>query len=231
MAADIRVMGQAYTDVLTIEQRDALHIACSVLTDNFFGDIIDLGAQDAEFADTDMGSYLPQRYLPFYSLGFAKQFLVTFTTVCWKLAQPGRLMLSSLAEELALVVLLEEANEQLDSMQEDIHVIELAEAEESPKALLEEEGEDNSEEDGPFYVYWPFVESVLEDVDVMMLYDDQFDGIDQTELAEQMGLPSLSLEKWFVPFAERIDTEYGVVHPYVLDDERVKKVLAHEEGE
>jgi hypothetical protein len=53
-------------------------------------------------------------YLPFYALGFAREWLVTFTAACWKLVQPQRLKMISLANEFAFVVLLVETHERVD---------------------------------------------------------------------------------------------------------------------
>jgi len=53
----------------------------------------------------------------------------------------------------------------------------------------------------------------FEDADVAILFDNRYDGLDETEVAQMLGLSSLAIADWFLPFS---DAPSRVVHPYVL---------------
>lgn len=57
---------------------------------------------------------LPELYRPLYTLVFLKQFLACVLTVAWKLCAPRRYRLASVAEELALHIIIESAKADLD---------------------------------------------------------------------------------------------------------------------
>ena len=59
-----------------------------------------------------------------------------------------------------------------------------------------------------------FIDRYFEDTDVAFLFDDRYDGLDETEVAKMLGLSSLVFADWFLPFS---DAPSRVVHPYVLE--------------
>jgi hypothetical protein len=58
------------------------------------------------------------------------------------------------------------------------------------------------------------IDRYVEDTDVAFLFDDRYDGLGETEVAQMLGLSSLALADWFLPFS---DAPARVVHPYVLE--------------
>jgi len=58
----------------------------------------------------------------------------------------------------------------------------------------------------------------FEDLDFEYLFDDAYDGIDETELARTMGMTSLTFDEWFVPFRGNEDPHFGAVHPFVQEE-------------
>jgi hypothetical protein len=114
--------------VLPKSHREALLDACSLLTDQFFDDVVHL-MTDGDFSETRMVDFLPRKYLPRYDALFAKQFLVCFTTVSWRLFSPGEHRLTCVAEELALSALIDQAEAVLDSRGKEAnfdHLVEIA---------------------------------------------------------------------------------------------------------
>ncbi len=67
------------------------------------------------FDTTDMAAYLPARFAARYDYLFAKEFVVCLATVACKLVQPGNWPLACVAEELALHVVVEEAEAILEA--------------------------------------------------------------------------------------------------------------------
>ena len=48
----------------------------------------------------------------------------------------------------------------------------------------------------------------FEDMDFLFLFDNRFDGIEETALAEQMGFENLGIADWFTPFRDKLDEEH-----------------------
>ena len=181
-------IGQAYSDALTQRERQVLQRACDVLIDEVFEDLKNIeGPKD--LIDTTLGDCLPKRYLYSYTPLFLKQFVVSLIIVVRKLAQPEHKSLSSLAEELAAWAIVSKA-QSLIEMEEDM-------------------GEKTMRD--PFD---RFIDIYFEDLDFEYLFDEAYDGIDkESELAQMLGMASLSLKDWFKPFS---DEPSRIVHPYVL---------------
>jgi|SRR5690348_5440522 len=180
-------VGQAYSDVLTQQEQQALHEACDVLIDEVFEDLKTI-EDPKDLVDTALGDCLPERYLYRYTPLFFKQFVVCIITVAWKLAQPEHMPLSSLAEELAAWALVRKA-----------------------QTLIEMGEEGGQTSDDPF---GSFIDAFFEDLDFAYLFDEAYDGIDkEAELAQVLGMSSLSLQDWFKPFS---DEPSRIAHPYVL---------------
>jgi len=177
-------IGQAYSDVLTPRAQEALEMGCDWIIDHCFENYNDL--KDPEhFEDTILGGHLPSRYLHRYTPLFYKQFAVCIITVAWKLAQPKHIPLSSVAEELAAWAIINQA-EALTEEHEDGEAIE---------KVLEK-----------------FIDVYFEDLDFGFLFDNAYDGIDESEAAQELGMSSLAFNDWFKPFS---DEPSRIAHPYV----------------
>ena len=172
-------IGQAYSDVLTPRVQEALEIGCNWLIDHCFENYHD-SKNPEHFEDTVLGGHLPSRYLRRYSPLVYKQFAVCIITVAWKLAQPKHMPLSSVAEELAALAIINQT-----------------------RALIEED------EDGQA------IEEVLEnfmDAYFELLFDNAYDGIDESEVGQSLGMSSLAFNNWFKPFTA---DSSRIAHPYV----------------
>lgn len=125
-------LGGAYSDVLQPALQTALETAGNALIDQFFEDICTItsagNAVTGAFAESYMAEFLPRRYLARYTTLFAKRFLVCLTIVTWKLAQPQRVPLSCVGEQLALRALIRQAELTLarDGVQPDFGAFRLA---------------------------------------------------------------------------------------------------------
>jgi hypothetical protein len=108
-------------------------------------------------------------------------------TVVWKLAQPEHIVLSSLAEELAAWIIIQEAKRHLEDE-------------------TDEEGENTFD---------ACIDAYFEDTDFEYLYDDAYDGIEGTEVAQIIGISPLAFHDWFSPFS---DEPSRTPHPYVFQD-------------
>jgi hypothetical protein len=93
--------------------------------------------------------------------------------------------LSSVAEELAAFAIINQA-----------------------KANIEEEADGEAITDS----LERFVDTYFEDLDFEFLFDNAYDGIDESETGQQLGISSLALDDWFKPFSE---DPTRIAHPYV----------------
>lgn len=176
-------VGQAYPHALTSSEQQALQASCDILIDSIFSEIGNV-TDTENIAETTLGTYLPSRYIQRYTPGFLQQFAVCVITVAWKLAQPQHIPLASLAEELAAHAIIEHAKVVME-IDEDIEFVEDA--------------------------FETFEDLYFEDLDFEFLYDDAYDGIDETEIAQDIGIFSLALKDWFKPFS---DEPSRMPHPY-----------------
>lgn len=176
-------IGQAYIDVLTPHEQQALQAACDRVIDECFEDLQMIHTSD-DITHTIFDFYLPKRYAHRYTPLFLKQFTVCIITVAWKLAQPEPCSLSSIAEELAARTLIEQAREVLE----------------------EEEGQRDEQ------AFVEFINTFFEDTDFEFLFEDAYDGIDETEVGKHLGMVSLAFKDWFVPF---FDKASRIAHPYL----------------
>ncbi|WP_236567783.1 MULTISPECIES: hypothetical protein [unclassified Nocardiopsis] len=96
----------------------SLAYATEIVIDEMFMDVAALTTSDSTVADEDvvtMSLYaLPQAYTHFYDARFARHFLVTTVAMTSRFASGGSRMLSSTAEELALKMILEQAETSLE---------------------------------------------------------------------------------------------------------------------
>jgi hypothetical protein len=179
-------IGQAYSNLLTPQEQKALQASCDILIDSIFDEINNAKTLE-DIANMTIGDYLPERYLSKYTPLFLRKFAVCIITVAWKLAQPQHIPLSSLAEELAAWTIIERA-----------------------KVALEEA------EDDTYEAFETFIDDYFEDTDFEYLYDDAYDGIDETQLSAIMGISSFAFRDWFQPFS---DEPSRTPHPYTHEDD------------
>jgi hypothetical protein len=83
-------------------------------------------------------------------------------------------------------------------------------AEELSLRILVTEAEGLLEEDGVKAEFGTFEDVYLQDADVELLYNLAFDGIEDSETGDELGLDHLRFENWFKPFLNATTA----VHPY-----------------
>ena len=167
-------------DILPPSHRRALADACDLLIDSWFDELGPVSEGAWPVADSALGTALPRRHALAYTPRFARRFFVCLVTVAWKLAQPGRVPLACVAEELAAWALIEEA-----------------------KRLLED--------DGAGADFDLFIDDLYEDTDFLLLFDPKLDGLEASAVGAYLGMGSLALKDWFVPFG---GGDRGAVHPF-----------------
>jgi hypothetical protein len=101
-------------DILPTNHRQALADACDRLIDMWLDELAAIMHGDWSVANSAIAEALPRSYLLSYTPIFAKQFYVCLITVALKLAQPRRVPLTCVAEELAARALIEEAEQVLE---------------------------------------------------------------------------------------------------------------------
>lgn len=80
-------------------------------------------------------------------------------------------------------------------------------------AVLEAAGEEAD--------FGAFEDELFEDLDFELLYDDAYDGIEETKVAEVAGIVNLSIADWFTRFGPPDNTTYPEPHPLVWDSATV----------
>lgn len=109
-------VGQAYRGLLAEPEQAAVAAGIRLILDETMDALLAREPQHRS-AHTALARYWPARALSVLSPLVAKAFLLTLSTVAWKLAQPRRYPLSSAAEQLALHALLTRARAWLDEAQ------------------------------------------------------------------------------------------------------------------
>jgi len=97
----------AYAHVLPEDHREALRAGAEMVVDHIFEDL-----QSADGARPEwiwLSAFLPDAYLHRYDVMFAQRFLVSAVSVGLKLAQSKPAILCSVAEELALNAIIDQA--------------------------------------------------------------------------------------------------------------------------
>jgi hypothetical protein len=180
-------IGESRYDAKTLSavQRETLYRAARELVDRYFHDLDDL-AQDQAFAQTSMAEDLPRKHLGRYDRTFAQRFLVCVLSVAQKLRTPGKHMLACTAEEIALGIIVEEARELV---------------------LVDDQIPESAAD------FSPFMAAAFEDWDYLMLFEGEFDGVEDLVDARG-GIVNLRFDEWFIPFGRAERDEY-VVHPYL----------------
>ncbi len=158
----------------------ALVYAIDVLIDELFDDVHTLEGEESTVGECDGPLWhledLPERYVLQYDTRFARRFLVTVIAMTTRFTAGNFGQLSCIAEELALRLLLRQANANLELF-----------------GLLDE---------GVSAALATFADSVYEDMDHEWLYDDSMDGIDESVVGSTLGVVPMSFDAWFTPFNE-----------------------------
>jgi len=114
-------------DELEMDLRRALLDACSIVADEAFNSLEEL-AEGSSFADTFMASWVPRKYLGRYDTHFARGFAACVISVAGKLTDRHPHVLASVAEEMALAAILDEAESILETRGHPVHMRAEAEA-------------------------------------------------------------------------------------------------------
>src|SRR5689334_17934191 len=102
-------LGSAYSEVLSLDHQRALGEAANELISTTISDLVNSDETTWTNDNWLIGDMLPPRYIPRYNGEFARKFFVCLVTVVWKLGQPIPMRLSCVAEELAVYILVQEA--------------------------------------------------------------------------------------------------------------------------
>lgn len=109
----VKTYASAYAPLMPEDHRDALRAAAAMVVDHIFEDLQSVdGAQRPDWNWLQV--FLPEAYLHRYDVMFAQRFLVSVVSVGLKLAQDEPTELSSVAEELALNAIIDQAEAWLD---------------------------------------------------------------------------------------------------------------------
>jgi hypothetical protein len=149
----------------------------------------------AEVAESQLVALLPPRYLPRYIAepSLLARFYHCLAAVTWRLAQPAWLPLSCLAEQLALRGIIDHAEALLEMRRDD------PEGWEERDATLYAPGPDD---EGAAIDFEVLREVLACGDDIAFLFDERFDGIDQSAAGQWTRMASLQLADWFTPFEE-----------------------------
>ncbi|MEV6301320.1 hypothetical protein AB0M02_18060 [Actinoplanes sp. NPDC051861] len=177
----------------------ALIYASSLVIDELFQDIKTLARTNGAVADSDdvfmVLDDLPERFAQHYDGRFARQFLVATVMITARLTADEWIPPASVAEALALHIVVENAKVLLDSHD-----------------LLDD---DISLE----YLYNGFDDAAYEDVDHELLYRRDLDGFeDDQDITSSFGMSDMRVEAWFDPIADSDAT----VHPFSVHVEAPK---------
>lgn len=155
--------------------------ASSVTVDELFRDLARFEEDDAKtVAESDnvfmVLEDLPERYVLQYDVLFVRRLITTAVTMTGRLAQPGFMQLSCVAEELLMRLLLVQAEATADLF-----------------GLLNDEVSTALE---------VFAGGVYEDMDHEWLYEPAADGIDEDPAFAHLGIAPMGINNWFKPFNE-----------------------------
>ncbi|NMO53447.1 hypothetical protein HH310_19940 [Actinoplanes sp. TBRC 11911] len=172
----------------------ALIFAATLLVDELFEDIETLRDSgndtptDGDHAYFVLGG-LPDRFAHRYDLRFTRNFLIVTIVVTGRLTQPHWASPASVAEALALHVLVERA-----------------------RAFLEMH--DLLDADTIGDLYSAFEDAAFDDLDHEFLYRRELDGFeDDEDFTSRMRVTNMRVEEWFRP----VNLSDAHVHPYTVD--------------
>lgn len=165
--------------LLAEETKDALLVARDWLTDHLAEDVVAL-REGEKFNDLMiLPNVLPACFAQHYTPELVEQLAAVVERVAEKLAAYPDTYLASTIEELAAHAVLDEARESGELRAERLAADRLA--------VVAQELED-------------LRDFAFEDHDVLLLFHQQFDGIEASEIAESMGMANLHVRDWFTPF-------------------------------
>lgn len=131
-----------------------------------------------------LGSYLPRGFSRHYTREFLEQFQAAIRTVGQKFeSDPEGIYLESTAEELAAHAILANAESWCEG---------------APDEVFSQAGV--TDRDRAYADIEELQDLAFEDHDVLMLFDASLDGLESSELADQMDFANLAPEDWFKPF-------------------------------
>ncbi|MEY9864140.1 hypothetical protein ABH935_009794 [Catenulispora sp. GAS73] len=157
----------------------ALMWTCETVIDDLFADIADLAevpGANAAILDDSMRvlSQLPAQHAHLYTRLFAQKFMLALTAVVDRLCRDQWDLCASVAEELALRLLIENADVVLD---------------------LVSRGDEDT--DAAFAC---FEDCAFEDADHEYLFDPAMDGVTPEAMPQGFGMAPMDFGSWFVPF-------------------------------
>jgi hypothetical protein len=197
--------------LLSARERAVLADAATQLVDECLDDLARILAAPrrrlaAEVAESQLASLLPPRYLPRYVAepSLLARFYHCLAAVTWRLAQPAWLPLSCVAEQLALRGIIDHAEALLELRLDARHGD--PQGRQERHAALYAPGPDDEDAAIDFAI---LREVLARDDDIAFLFDERFDGIDQSVAGQLTRMASLQLADWFTPFEELL----GVVAP------------------
>lgn len=187
----------AYADDLTIRQREALAQSAIVLIDQTFDDLA-VAERDRDHgvgwdpANISLTQWLPRRYRRHYDRTFLRAFLITLSTVVWKLAQPLVIPLSSTAEQLAAHALIAVTRRHLETQRQG-------------------QGHHGFGGDTDFQA---FAQTLYPDLDTGFLFEDARDGLDAGELMFSEWFTRFAAPEDSSSSTNATPIYYPYVHPY-----------------
>lgn len=179
-------MSKNKENILSNAQHDALINGAVVLIDDLYTDYIRISKGEAIDDSMVLADCLPRQFRHRYTELFVKKFIVCVIRVADRLAVwDGGTIPASTAECMALMAIIEQA-----------------------KMWLEMKGEENGRyQEADFSL---FEDDAFPDLDAHLLFDLGLDGIENTQMAKQMGM-ALKPSEWFKPIY------FAPVHPYVCE--------------
>jgi hypothetical protein len=171
------IIGTTNPRALSAEAHDVLRNAGDELRGELREDIAMLregGRYDETFA---VREHLPGVYARHYTPDVVAQWAGCAETVAHKLAAYPDTYLASTAEELAGRALLARC-----------------------QTLIDEREDELDDVDGLRERFAEMHDLVFEDHDVLLLFDARFDGIEDSDIVERMGMANLHVSDWFKPF-------------------------------
>ena len=171
---------------MTSQEHDALRRSVVVLLDHAMQDAASLDASvsgDVLYLSEHawLMMHLPRQYRARYNRLFVQRFIACLMTVACKFAQAPWQSLSCVGEELATFAFIEDARTQLEL---DGHP-------------------------DPDDAFSDLEDILFEDMDFEFLFEAEFEGIEDTVAAQELGLANLAFADWFKPFRDDV-----AVHPF-----------------
>jgi hypothetical protein len=160
--------------ILTRQEWEALEAANVVLIDLCFSALEELHEDPASFVQSELAGWLPPASLLKWTVGTVRMFIASLASVGLKMRLRGFHAPGSTAEELALYAMTRQA-----------------------LTILELEGANVAASDAHFREW---SDHAFEDTDHELLFDLQFDGIEDSPVAATARFANLRFDQWFVPF-------------------------------